>query len=71
MEPNEEPDEGYIQGNLDAMYCTKCQALTCMECYCDEEEDISSYVYCPECGKHTDGIDIEFLQCNRCGADLH
>lgn len=37
-EPDFEQDDDYIQGTLDAMFCAKCQALTNMECYCDDDE---------------------------------
>lgn len=46
IDPNE-PDEDYIQAQLDSMYCAHCQALEEHDCFCDEQDE------CNYCG----GID--------------
>lgn len=39
-------DQEFQQGQLEAMYCTACQAIEAHDCFCSDELE-----YCPSCGQ--------------------
>ena len=64
------PDADFIQGTLDAMYCTSCQALEAHDCFCDEHEseEMDFDCTCVSCGVGMDSTETQlgFERCYDC-----